>query len=886
MISVGGGHLKRAAMLLISIAIGLILILGSVNIQGALSQSAGNGWTEPVNLSKTGSSKNPTFAVDQSGKIHVVWEDLFAGFMYSVFNGLEWNTPVNLKPPFEDAEPRFFPDSSQRFHVFWLDNRNRLVYNRTSSEGFIVGWNRNIVLALNVANFDLEIDDKGILHLAYVQSSSTSESVAGIYYLQSTNGGRSWSAATSLYQSPYLRGVTEGNSTIDIESSSFGDQTRILITWDQQARRQTFFIQSADEGKTWEEAAQLDGPASGSSFLSPFKSKIVASGEKVLAVWNFGAPSGSCSQYYIWSVNGGVSWTSKQSFNENLIACPDDHQLFATAEGLFILVNVIQNQVYLMAWNGSQWSPALSQPKLTSFQDSATLIPVVLGCRHFALANKSTLMAVGCDTGPGGDIWFTQRSVSSADEWFPPASAWSKPYTIVKTPNEIKAPLIFADSQEKFHLLWNQVVKTGDSPSASVVYLHSKGNVWSPPSDLTRLTGNSVRQLGGSLDSQNRLLLAWTTTEPKGIAFSWANAGTVNSLLDWLPSTTPPLPLPDAYFPVVAADPAGRILAAYTIPLNEKRGVYLNQSSDGGKSWTQPLQVFDGVSAAWQMVDQPALAVGADSSYHLTWLKKSLPQDDISMGFFYSRSADGGETWTDATAISEGPVEWGTVIAANPSAVHRLWAESESGRWLFKHQASQDNGLSWNSTVVISASDHRAVLPAVAVDRKGAIHLFLVNSAGDRSVIQHWIWKKNGWQLEDAVQPSMPPESSLSWISASISPLGKLGLAYAFSAPGLEPASNIFQLDFVSRIYELPQSELSTSASPSPVQLIATATLTPESRATPTNNLSLLPYSTITPASSVQANNPWKGIILSVGITSAVILVAFGLWRFFYQRNG
>ena len=48
-----------------------------------LAQTSTDPWSEPANLSHSGVATTPTVLVDALGTVHAIWEDEFAGTMYT-----------------------------------------------------------------------------------------------------------------------------------------------------------------------------------------------------------------------------------------------------------------------------------------------------------------------------------------------------------------------------------------------------------------------------------------------------------------------------------------------------------------------------------------------------------------------------------------------------------------------------------------------------------------------------------------------------------------------------------------------------------------------------------------------------------------------------------
>lgn len=68
-----------------------------VKIQAQSSDS----WSEPVNLSQSGSASGPALVADSDSTFHAIWSDEFAGNKYASGNGVDWSQPVVGDLPFE-----------------------------------------------------------------------------------------------------------------------------------------------------------------------------------------------------------------------------------------------------------------------------------------------------------------------------------------------------------------------------------------------------------------------------------------------------------------------------------------------------------------------------------------------------------------------------------------------------------------------------------------------------------------------------------------------------------------------------------------------------------------------------------------------------------------
>ncbi len=85
----------------------LTLIFGRAPV--SFAQSSQN-WSEPLNLSNSGSSTDPSLVVDLNGTIHVIWVDEFDGYKYtrSTDAGKSWTDPKTVIFPFSGKGNRSY----------------------------------------------------------------------------------------------------------------------------------------------------------------------------------------------------------------------------------------------------------------------------------------------------------------------------------------------------------------------------------------------------------------------------------------------------------------------------------------------------------------------------------------------------------------------------------------------------------------------------------------------------------------------------------------------------------------------------------------------------------------------------------------------------------
>jgi hypothetical protein len=108
----------------------------------------------------------------------------------------------------------------------------------------------------------------------------------------------------------------------------------------------------------------------------------------------------------------------------------------------------------------------------------------------------------------------------------------------------------------------------------------------------------------------------------------------------WWPEDLAPLeglPLHDYSQPVLARDPVSSHL--YLALASAGGDIFVSRSTDGGLTWSDPVQVDDPAAV---YAEEPDLVVGPDGTLYVVWSDFRTGQDtDV----FFSRSTDGGQTW-------------------------------------------------------------------------------------------------------------------------------------------------------------------------------------------------------------------------------------------------
>ncbi len=824
----------------LALAFGILLGFMGGDLHTVQAQSSDQSWTEPMNLSHSGSAAEPRLVIDSENRVHIIWQDEFLGYVYVTGDGQEWSDPVAVNFPFGETSPELYADTEGQIHALWLDEDGRLFYSRVPAEDFDspARWLAARQVAESAVVFDLAIDAPDTLHLSYLRSLDTTDFPAGIYYRRSTNNGVSWNNAINLFDSAYYRFVETDNANLDIATGSVGEAAPVYLAWDNQARKRIYLNQSHDGGQTWGEALQIQGPTPEDPAADPFNIRVVASGERVMIFWESRREGLRCTNEYLWSLDAGNTWSVQQTFLNDFVTCSESSLILPVNADLSLLMIEFVGQTYLVAWDGFRWSEPQVQTDLAILLDPETFNPIEIGCRQASVISGGRLVLVGCDNDEGGDIWLTTREIGSTEDWFPPPGVWQPQKNLAFSFPDIYNLRMFADLQNRFHVLWLTPLDASDDNSpAGIYYTRFEAERWLGPTNVLQSPQFGIESFDVTTAATGRIYVVWSTRPNSALYFSWANLDQANSPLNWAEPILLPVPSAAPSAPDIFVTPAGIIYVTYSIPLNENRGVYYLRSDDNGNTWSTPVQIFDAVSAGWESVDEAGLTLTADGKVYALWTRFSLPDGPGSLALYYARSVDGGQTWSEPEEVVEGPILWGEIIGMGDRLVHRIWREAIESRGVLKHQVSLDSGLTWSTSQNITNLGRPDEPFALTVDIGGRLHIVQASEAQEQKfTLQHWLWDGESWRNEDILELDETIISLPRELGAAIAPDGRLGVLVNSQVRTQEMTVPEIGLAFTWRIISLPE------ALPTP---LPTLTPTPQPSPTPTQTPAPSPTPTI-----------------------------------------
>ncbi|MBP7688420.1 MAG: exo-alpha-sialidase [Thermoflexales bacterium] len=674
----------------------LLAIIGLLTVAAQTFAQADDGlWATPANISRSGAASRPAMAVDANGTRHAVWWDETVGQLYArtTITATTWTAPVRLPNVFgrrevdsttnrETLAPprvvRLLTDGDTTVHLFWYDNNSRLLGIRNTTGP----WSDSTVLAEAAVAFEVAPDGNG-LHLAYIRPTDSATAPAGVYHRTTTATG--WGPAVLIAGSAYFRGLQADTAHVSVA----GDQAdHALVTWDDPRLGQSFLARSSDGGDTWSEPQAIAGTQG--NRVQRARVALTPNGAFLLQWQDTGF--GTCGFVQQLSTDGGETWSDPQLVLSSLSRCsadwsyqPDGQQrLWLISRASAAQLAAGTSSVTVAAWDGQSWSPP-RDVSLTFF-DATSQRSVALNCLDVAVSGQ-TLGVIGCDT--GRDIWATRNSADLSNllpqldiKWTRPESLM--PRTGAAAPADL--PDVTADNEGNFVAVWSQVA---DDQTTSIYAAVAREGRWAAGSLVTASSSTALtndqrapkaEQPAVSVDTKQRAHVMWGGGVDGEIYHAWAYVRDIGSGQGWSEATTVSPPGRLARWPDLVIHPqSDDLYVVYALPFNEGRGIYFTRSADGGSTWSAPTVVVDAAAAQWTSVDKPRLAFDAQTNtLHATWLRTSLPGQVTTQAVYSARSTDGGQTWSTAAEVASGTVDWPRLAVPQTGQVYLVWSQTQS----------------------------------------------------------------------------------------------------------------------------------------------------------------------------------------------------------------
>ncbi len=610
-----------------------------------------------------------------------------------------------------------------------------------------------------------------------------------------------------------------------------------------------------------------------------------------------------------------LQWTDPAHILPDLSICP-------TGDVFMLSINVGTANAASLLWLWGQgtrnlslstWQPELevwTQPvdRNIVFEDAGNDNPIVLSDLHATL-DGARLAIIGVQS-DFGEIWVTSTHTGALDMTLAEPSPWG-PAQLLNNPDQaatgkanIGTASITMDRDGKAHMIWSGISPTQGNKS-SLTYSSWDGNDLSPPVKIfSSEAGQVYRQAALFTDPFGSLHLAWTTSPGGKILYSKSSINLAASPGGWLPVQTLPTD-GSASWPQLAMDASGSLHLLYSIPVNENRGLYLVTSNDSGATWSQPVKIFDAVSAGWDLVDHPILAISPDGILHAAWVKGSPDGSTTPQGIYYASSTDGGLTWSAPLKVAEPGHDWPRLVLFGPQLhifYSKLINQSVWHRWV-KAGPPAETPQGWGTPLNVPGWSNISAPFGVAVsgdsgsddDPAGALHL--VGADISTGILFYSAWNGERWSQTKTYDPQYPVmgvnyqtalQTDLAVRVATRLAGGQLAIVWKLNSlndvlpDGDVPASNApagGELMPMLLFTDLKIALAEVSSVPLPVAPVKVGTPqpTPEPTLQPTPTIALTNL-------TLTEESPVPPLAVGAGLGAVIVLILFA-WRLWGSRN-
>lgn len=743
----------------------LILLTGQIfcGVSLTLAQSS-QIWSDPVNLSNSGSAVDPVIVANSDGVLHAIWRMEAGGFRYSKSrDGVVWSPAQTVSLPFVDKtqlgvlDPdeasrefpyRLVPAPNGVIHIFWINKNGDLMAARATSENLSTpfDWAGVEILSESVLNFDVDVTAASELHLAYLRN----DDLAGVYYRRSLNG-LTWSNIVNLYSSQYINSsMSYADAHVRVSVSDDSEFRTVLVGWDMRPLKRIFMATSINNGVNFSATQQFKGPEDAGGYGAPFGIELGLTGNGILMLWRVGEPGATqCPIYSQYSRDGGETWTEPTSVLDIRSLCPEQMHFLITEDEFYMLMLKFEGaNPTLTVWNGEAWSPAQVQNELSSFTNPVTFDPILFGCKKETVAG-TMLYLTGCDDGPGSDVWITSRPLEPLSQWFGSTLSWSYPEVLALQANQI-ANVVQLSEGGRVHAIWSESSQTdADTTNHSIYYAQYAGGQWSLSEKVIDGLLGEPAKISIAVGQQENLVVAWADVNSGSLVYTAANSNRAGQQTEWLDPRAIPTGTSLNASPDILVDASGTIAVAYSVPINEGRGIYVIQATGRIPEWASPVEVFDAVDAEWEKADNPQIALSGDGKLHLLF-SRFTATGEHAIGLYYSQSTDGGVTWTAAELIREGSITWSDIVSSDAATLHRFWQEDRNGVVSNFHQVSRDGGSTWGEVVEITGVVDYVSTIALAQNSAGDLHFLRIVSGDTPKFLKEYSLDVEDWQWDGA----------------------------------------------------------------------------------------------------------------------------------------
>lgn len=355
--------MRKAVLLLGFLFLGGLFWAGS-----AAAQVQDDNWSEPARLStEVGNvlGAGGRLVADEYGNVHLFWaEDGHPGLrtiiQYARFDGDRWSEPVDVWVSAPDSTFGFLSnpivDNAGNLHIAWtMSQSGPILYARANVHDAysVQSWQRERPIDVPANRVELEVDAKGVLHMAY---SNLEGREPGVYYMRSEDMGVNWTRPYWLEPDIPLNYTP---ARVIMLRDAVTDTLHLVWKYDETIDdtaigKDIRHAYSTDGGDTWSHPFIIDEADEEIDELRAGGLVYAVHDDQVHVVWS---GTSTTRREHRYSLDGGETWSKTFRVFGELNGSAGDTLLFDGGGNVQFLGQIRFPQgMWNIRWDGESWS--------------------------------------------------------------------------------------------------------------------------------------------------------------------------------------------------------------------------------------------------------------------------------------------------------------------------------------------------------------------------------------------------------------------------------------------------------------------------------------------------------------------------------------------------